>query len=399
VRDPVRILFVNNQYQLGGAETVVDQLRHAFPDSRLVVPAGKGLPADLQMLYPRALSRMYYSRLHRLVDHFAPQSRWTDCAFRKLVKDPADIIHLHNFHGNYASVESLAFLAARKHVIWTFHGLWGVTGGCDHPRGCNRFLHQCGQCPQIGLWPIGSVDRTAESLQEKIQRLSSLSFNVVAPSRYVADTIRQSQVGTGWRVHHIPNGIAAKEWTPIPFSNRKIDLLVVNRDFLDPHKGFSMIRQALRAVSRTKQLRVTFVGRNSRWAADQLPELRCSEAVEYLTDRARMIQLYLHAKLFLFASPDETFPCVILEAMAAGCCIVATPSGGVVEQIRDGETGFLASAVDGGSLASALERALQSGREWPDFGQRARTVVIDHFSESAMVERYRQLYATVAGQA
>jgi glycosyltransferase involved in cell wall biosynthesis len=112
-----------------------------------------------------------------------------------------------------------------------------------------------------------------------------------------------------------------------------------------------------------------------------------------------MIQLYLQAKLFLFASPAETFPCVILEAMAAGCCIVATPSGGVVEQIRDGETGFLASAVDGGSLASALERALQSGREWPDFGQRARTVVIDHFSESAMVERYRQLYATVAGQA
>jgi glycosyltransferase involved in cell wall biosynthesis len=244
----VRVLFVNNHYQLGGAETVVQQLRQAFPGSRLVVPSGKHLPAHVETLYPRLLGRAYYSRLHQWVESVAPQARWTDRAFRELVKDPADIIHLHNFHGNYASVESLAFVAARKHIVWTFHGLWGVTGGCDHPKGCNRFLHQCGQCPQVGLWPIGSADKTAESLQGKIQHLSRLSLDVVAPSRYVADAIRRSQVGSRWRVHHIPNGIAAEKWTPIPFSNRKIDVLVVNRDYCDPHKGFSTMRSLFQFV-------------------------------------------------------------------------------------------------------------------------------------------------------
>lgn len=303
------------------------------------------------------------------------------------------------FSWQLRSIDALAFVAARKQLVWTFHALWGVTGGCDHPKGCERFLLECGCCPQVGLWPIGSVDRTAEELKEKIQRLSEMSLNVVAPSRYVADTIRRSRVGRSWRVHFIANGIAAEDWKTIPFSARKIDLLVVNRDYRDVHKGFSMIREALFAVHRAKIMRVVFVGRNSRWALDQLPEFPYCEAVDYIADRARLIQYYLEAKLFLFASPGETFPCVILEAMAAGCCVVATPSGGVVEQIRDGETGFLATAVDGPSLAAALERALDMPCAWTDLGQRARQEVIDHFSEAVMIERYRQLYATVASQA
>lgn len=394
----MKILFVNNQYQFGGAEVVIDQLRRAFPGSRLVVPSGKNLPADVKTLYPKPMNRVYYSRLHRWVERLMPMSRWTDHAFRQLAREPVEVIHLHNFHGNYASVDALAFIAARKRVIWTFHALWGVTGGCDHPKGCERFLHQCGCCPQLGLWPIGLVDRTADELMEKIRRLSGMSLDVVAPSQYVADTIRRSRVGRSWRIHYIPNGISTQNWKPIPFAARKIDLLVVNRDYCDPHKGFSMVRQALRSVPRAKTMHLVLIGRNSRWAREQLSEVLDCETFDFVADRARLIGFYLEAKLFLFASPGETFPCVILEAMAAGCCIVATPTGGVVEQIKDGETGLLAKSVDGTSLAAALERALDLREEWTDFGQRARREVIDRFSEVVMIERYRQLYETVANR-
>ena len=45
-------------------------------------------------------------------------------------------------------------------------------------------------------------------------------------------------------------------------------------------------------------------------------------------------------------------------AMASGLPIVATPVGGLVEQVRDLETGVVAQAVDGSSLAQAIKRLL-----------------------------------------
>ena len=45
-------------------------------------------------------------------------------------------------------------------------------------------------------------------------------------------------------------------------------------------------------------------------------------------------------------------------AMASGLPIVATPVGGLVEQVRDLETGVVAQAVDAPSLAQAIKRLL-----------------------------------------
>ena len=45
-------------------------------------------------------------------------------------------------------------------------------------------------------------------------------------------------------------------------------------------------------------------------------------------------------------------------AMASGLPIVATPVGGLVEQVRDLETGVVAQAVDASSLAQAIKRLL-----------------------------------------
>ena len=71
---------------------------------------------------------------------------------------------------------------------------------------------------------------------------------------------------------------------------------------------------------------------------------------------------------FLFASPAENFPCVILEAMASACCVVATPTSGVTEQIEDGRNvGFPVSQRDGAhrDVSKQYVRALRIRREVP----------------------------------
>jgi glycosyltransferase involved in cell wall biosynthesis len=385
----MKVLLVNNQLRLGGAETVVHQLWSRIPESRLLV--AEAFDPGVEVMYPRILSRLNHSRFHSLIEKRFPIFEWTSRTFSRLREDPADIIHIHNFHGTYATVEALANLARSKRVVWTFHGLWGVTGGCDHPKGCRRYLEQCGHCPQLGLWPIGDIDRTADELSRKLTILAGAPLQVIAPSRYFFEVIRSSQIGRHWAVHHIPNGIDPKKFTPAQATSGRLKVLVVNRNFQDPHKGFSMVSQALSIVD-PGGFDLTLVGMNSDWAIRQLKAGFRARDLGYVTDSKTLIRLYGESDIFLFASPAENFPCVILEAMASRCCVVATPSGGVVEQIIDGENGLLAADVSGQSLALALERALAAPKEVGGLGEKARRTITEKFNEDLTIEAHMQLY-------
>jgi glycosyltransferase involved in cell wall biosynthesis len=395
-----RILYVNNQLRLGGAETVVGQLLRGFPQARLAVADGQRFPAGVALLYPRLFARLWHSRFHRLMEAAAPRDRWTDRAFRRLAKTPCDLIHLHNFHGRYASLEALAEVARLRPLVWTFHALWGVTGGCDHPRDCRGYLNACGACPQLGRWPLGAEDHTAAELERKMALLGELPLHVIAPSRWLAEIVHASRVGRRWRIHHIPNAVngeflEALPSAPIAERGDEPIVLVVNRNFRDEQKGFLMIREALSLLpAAARPARVILVGENSDWAAEQLSFLRC-EARGYVGDSAALAALHARANLFLFASPAENFPCAVLEAMAAGACVVATPSGGVVEQVEHGVSGLLAEAISGEALAAPLAEAIGAPALRRRLGAAARERVLAGFTEerfwSAHARVYREL--------
>jgi len=389
--------------RLGGAEAVVQQIRRGFPNAQLAVADGKTFPQDVLPLYPRPLARLSHTRLHRAVEWLAPRNRWTDRAFRRLADASCDLIHLHNFHGRYAGIESLAHVARTKPLVWTFHALWGVTGGCDHPRNCLRYLDACGQCPQLGRWPLSDHDDTAEQLVAKLQWLAPLPLHIVAPSRWLAEIVRQSRVGRQWRVQHIPNAVDALFSTALSSTPRtdgnasELTILIVNRNFRDEQKGFPLIESALERASEAlskARPRFILVGENSDWAKARISAWPC-ESRGYVSDVQALAQLHRAADIFLFASPAENFPCAVLEAMAAGSCVVATPTGGVVEQIEDGVSGILAEEISGPALGTVLLRALQDPDLRKRTGEAARSRAEREFNERDFLERHRLLYEEV----
>jgi glycosyltransferase involved in cell wall biosynthesis len=394
----MKVLQVNNQLLLGGAETVMHQLHNGLlvhgDQSRMCVALGAGYPHDVVPFYPRILSRFYHSRFHDFTERCFPRRTWTDRSFRKLARSDADIIHIHNFHGNYASIASLGRVAASKKVVWTFHALWGVTGGCDHPRECIRYQERCGACPQVGQWPVGAEDHTAEQLAEKLALLSGLPLHVVAPSQWLADIVSASQVGREWKIHTIPNGVDPAQFAPAERKSEKISILIVNRDFADSRKGYPMVKQALLMVE-PAGIRVVIAGGNSQSAAAELGRRFDCRNAGYVRDRETLAKLYAEADIFLFASEVENFPCVILEAMASECCVVATPSGGVVEQVQDRTSGLLACAISGEALGEALRVALGDEELRIRLGRAARQRVIENFTEERMIARYLELYRDV----
>jgi glycosyltransferase involved in cell wall biosynthesis len=409
---PLKILQVNASWQLGGAETVATQLLHGLRrvghQSGLAVAYGKSYPRNLGLvpLYPRILSRMHHTRLHPMMERLFPRRTWTDASLRAIGDSPWDVIHVHNFHGDYAAIETLAELARRKPVVWTFHGCWGITGGCDHTGGCERYLTACGHCPQVGRWPFLPVDNTAAELERKVRHLGAATIRVVSPSAWLAQKIRGSKVGARWPVSVIPNGVDTARFSPRqedPAARAALGLrpdlpvvLVVNRNFEDPTKGYPMARDALLGC-RDIPMQVVLAGRNGATAAGGLRGV-ATVPLGYVADPARLADYYGVADILLFASPEENFPCTIVEAMAAECCVVSTPTSGVTEQIEHGRTGLLAGSMDGVALGGELREALGSPRRRRELGRAARLRAGGEFGETAMIARHLELYGDALRQ-
>ncbi|HTI29790.1 MAG TPA: glycosyltransferase family 4 protein [Methylomirabilota bacterium] len=89
--------------------------------------------------------------------------------------------------------------------------------------------------------------------------------------------------------------------------------------------------------------------------------------------------------------PDP-FPTVVLEAMRAGCAVVAASGGGVPEMVENGVSGVLVPPGDTGALADAISALLAEPRRMERLGEAARARVAAEFSVERMVEGVVAVY-------
>jgi glycosyltransferase involved in cell wall biosynthesis len=112
--------------------------------------------------------------------------------------------------------------------------------------------------------------------------------------------------------------------------------------------------------------------------------------------RPELIDYYYNADVFVFPPIwNEAFGCTPVEAMAAGTPVVATRTGGIVETVRDHETGFLVEKDDSPALAEAILKLLENEALWESMGRAARRRALAHFDwdtiVAAMHDRYKRL--------
>ena len=94
--------------------------------------------------------------------------------------------------------------------------------------------------------------------------------------------------------------------------------------------------------------------------------------------------------LVVLPSYTEGLPNLMLEAMACGTPVLATPVGAIPDMITDGETGFIMGNNSAACIAENVMRAL----EHPDLEmivRNARTLVEREFTYEAAVEKYRRI--------
>jgi glycosyltransferase involved in cell wall biosynthesis len=145
---------------------------------------------------------------------------------------------------------------------------------------------------------------------------------------------------------------------PLPAAAPSHCLSVAAAGRLVGQKGFDLLLDAL-ALTRRRDLQLTILGDGPLRA-----ELGARAETRGLADRVRFAGFMRNpyptlaaADLFVLSSRYEGFPNVVLEALACGTPVVATPAPGGVREILDGVEGcIVADEVSAQSLADALDR-------------------------------------------
>jgi len=103
------------------------------------------------------------------------------------------------------------------------------------------------------------------------------------------------------------------------------------------------------------------------------------------------------ADIFLLPSIyGEGLPMAILEAMAAGCLIVASEMASVAAVIEDGVNGHLIEPGNTSQLVSRLKMILDSRPEWSPMQKAAIKTVRQKFAISEYIEKLEEIYRRAA---
>ncbi|MEO0841440.1 MAG: glycosyltransferase family 4 protein [Cyanobacteria bacterium J06643_5] len=201
-----------------------------------------------------------------------------------------------------------------------------------------------------------------------------------------------------------------------PINNHKIDLnirnelnipedipVVIHIGRLCKSKAQHLLLQAAANLHQLGQEAVYLIvgkdleqdGAYLKYLQDLAQELGIDKSVHFLGHRADIPQLLALSDLLVLPSYTEGLPLVILEAMAAGLPVVATPVGGIPEVVIHQETGFLVPVEDVQALGDAILKLLQNPLLKNDMGNKGLEIINESFSLEKMCEEVFDIYKKI----
>jgi len=286
-------------------------------------------------------------------------------------KHDFDLLHTHS--PNAPSLPILAVRAARCAQVGTFH----TTAG-------RSFLQ----------------DTFKSYLSDTVGRLDAR----IAVSRTARDSAARYYPGP---YHVIPNGVDVERFRADapPFEEwrdpQRVNLLFVGR--LDPRKGLQHLLGAMPEVlERTRyRARLLIVGDSYlRSHFESTVPAAIRQHVHFLghvpsTDLPRW---YTTGDIFVSpATGNESFGIVLLEAMAAGCAVVASDIPGYRSVVKPGEDSLVFPPEDVSALARTLVQLVDDPARQAALRQRGRTRALD-FAWPRVTDQIEAVYREVLGR-
>jgi len=225
---------------------------------------------------------------------------------------------------------------------------------------------------------------------------------VTAVSEGLAEAASHLAPGLTCRV--VPNGVDTSLFSPAPERKEHregpIHLLYVGR--LRRFKGLLELLDAVAEVIHARGIRcrldIAGTGPIERRLRRRVAERSLRPHVRFLgrVNHEAMPEIYWAADIFVFPSHAEGMSNALLEAMASGLAVVATPVEGSRELIRDGVEGLLVPPGDTRRLEEAIASLAAAPCRRIALGRNARKRV-ESLSWPAVAEMYLELLEPLAG--
>lgn len=168
-------------------------------------------------------------------------------------------------------------------------------------------------------------------------------------------------------------------------------------------KGHHILIEALPEVLKVcPKVRVLMVGGSRTRQADYIMrlhtrmwELGIADRVIFTGEITDMPPVYDALDLVAFPTLKEAFGRTLIEAMAMKVPVVASATGGVLEVVKEGMTGFLVPPDDSKALAAAIIRFIEDPELRIRMGEQGRKWIEDSFSITSHVKKTEELFSQV----
>jgi len=249
---------------------------------------------------------------------------------RLISKYDLDIIHFHAGAGGIFFIKKL-----KSKTIVTTH--------------TNNYMFQYRRLGKFSKRLLSPLEKCTYQIADRILSVSS----------YVKKNLIRDYQIPRFRIRVVPNGVNAGTFYPISndFHNMKY-ILYVGR--FDKRKGLEFLIEAVeRLITAHPAIRLIVVGKGA-YIKEIKTYIQNKDVRHHIVflgwkDSQALNQLYNKATVYVMPSVVEGVGMTLLEAMACGCPVIATDSGGAVDIIQHNYNGLLVSYGDTAQLAASID--------------------------------------------
>ncbi len=315
----------------------------------------------------------------------------------------ADIIHIHWINHAFLRPRDLSKLAKlNKPIVWTFHDCNACTGGCHYTMSCTHYQHECGNCPVLKT--SHAQDWSHRIWQAKYRAYQELPFQIVTPSKWMADFVKSSKLLSSRDVQVIPNTLDTSIFKPSAKQDARKSLGIAPDKFIlmsgsmpsrqDLYKGASYLLEAIplfvkHHVVDLAQIELLIFGNRAEESGSVFGVK--TTFLGTISDDTKLALCYSAADVFLVPSVEDNLPNTVMESLACGTPVVAFTTGGIPDMVTHQYNGYLAQYKSSIDLAEGINW-IYKHPEKELLHQQARKTVEDHFSEEIIAQKHIKLY-------